>query len=81
MMNGAMENDHAFSIELDVVKLNEIGDRVLIEGYIGELIEVNFVEDLLEIKGVEGKMRVNLTEEELKNFLYTRRKSNRRLQR
>jgi len=81
MMNGVMENDHAFSFELDVVKLNEIGDRVLVEGYIGELIEVSFVEDLLEIKGVEGKLRVNLTEEELKNFLYLRRKSDRRFQR
>ncbi len=80
-MNGAMENDHAFSIELDVVKLNDIGDRVLVEGYIGELIEVSFVEDLLEIKGAEGKLRVNLTEEELKNFPNIRRKSNRRLQR
>jgi len=81
MMNGVMENDHAFSFELDVVKLNEIGDRVLVEGYIGELIEVSFVEDLLEIKGVEGKLNVNLTEEELKNFLYIRRKSDRRFQR
>jgi len=50
MVNGATENCHAFSIELDIAKLNEAGDRLLIEGYLGELIEIGFVEDLLEIK-------------------------------
>lgn len=80
MVNGAIENDHAFSIELDVVRLNEIGNRVLIEGYIGELIEVSFVEDLLEIKGLEGKLRVNLSEKELRNSLNKRGGDNRRLQ-
>jgi hypothetical protein len=78
MVKGAMENDHAFSIELDVAKLSEIGDRVLIEGYIGELIEVNFVEDLLEIKGVEGNLKINLKEKEMQKLLNTKRSANRR---
>jgi hypothetical protein len=78
MVKGAMENDHAFSIELDVAKLTEIGDRLLIEGYIGELIEVNFVEDLLEIKGVEGNLKINLKEKEMQKLLKTKRSANRR---
>jgi hypothetical protein len=55
VVNETLEYDHAFSIELDVVKLNEVGDRVLIEGFIGELTDVSFAEDLLEIKGLEGR--------------------------
>jgi hypothetical protein len=78
MVNEAVENDHAFSIELDVAKLDEVGDRVLIEGHIGELIEVNFVEDMLEIKGVEGNMKINLNEKEVQRLLNTRRAVNRR---
>jgi hypothetical protein len=78
MVNEAGENDHAFTIELDVVKLDEAGDRVLIEGCIGELIEVNFVEDMLEIKGVEGNMKINLNEKEVQRLLNTRRAVNRR---
>jgi hypothetical protein len=78
MVNEATENDHAFSIESDIVKLNEAGDRLLIQGYIGELIKICFVEDSLEIRGLEGKLRINLNEEELRNFLNKRRAGNRR---
>jgi hypothetical protein len=74
MVNGSTENDHAFSIELDIAKLNEAGDRLLIEGYLGELVEIVFVEDLLEIKGFEGNMRIKLNEEELRALLSTERK-------
>ena len=72
-MSGATEMDHAFSVESDIVKLNDVGGRLLIEGYVGELIEIAFVEGLLEIKGLEGKLKVNLTEDELRTFLNTRR--------
>jgi hypothetical protein len=78
MVNEAGENDHAFTIELDVVKLDEAGDRVLIEGCIGELIEVNFVEDMLERKGVEGTLKINLNEKEIQKLLHTKRADNRR---
>ena len=74
MVNEPTKNDHAFSIELDIAKLNEAGDRLLIEGYLGELIEIVFVEDLLEIKGFEGNLRIKLNEEELGALLNTRRK-------
>jgi hypothetical protein len=74
MMNGPTTNDHAFSIELDIAKLNEAGDRLLIEGHLGELVEIVFVEDLLEINGFEGNLRIKLNEEELRALLNTRRK-------
>ena len=71
MMNGTTTNDHAFSIELDIAKLNEAGDRLLIEGCLGELVEIVFVEDLLEIKGFEGNLRIKLNKEELRALLST----------
>jgi hypothetical protein len=74
MVNGPKDNDHAFSIELDIAKLNEAGDRLLIEGYLGELVEIGFVEDLLEIRGFEGNLKIKLNEEELGALLNTRRK-------
>jgi hypothetical protein len=37
MGNRETENDHAFSIESDIVKLNEAEERLMIEGHMGEL--------------------------------------------
>jgi hypothetical protein len=74
MVKGPTENDHAFSVELDIAKLNEAGDRLLIEGYLGEIVEIGFVEDSLEIKGFEGNLKIKINEEELRTLLNTRRK-------
>ena len=74
-----MGNEHAFSIELDVVKLDDVEGRVLIEGYLGELIEVNFGEVLLEIRGIEGNLKINLNEKEVQKLLNTKRAGKRRL--
>lgn len=71
------ERKHAFSIELDsrnymkcISILNESGDCVLIEGYLGELEEVGLIEGImLEIRGTNGTLRMDLNEEELKKFL------------
>jgi hypothetical protein len=78
MVNETLENDHAFSIELDVIKLNDVGDRVLIEGFLGELIDVSFAEDLLEIKGLEGNLKINLKKKEIQELFNTKRVGNRR---
>jgi len=69
--------EHAFSIELKskeymkrVTMSNEADDRVLIEGFLGELGELSFVEDvLLEIKGANGILRIDLKEEEFRKLL------------
>ena len=78
MVNESAENDHAFSVEADIFKLNEAGDRVLIEGHIGELIEADFVEGLLEIKGSEANLKISLDQEELRTLLSNRTEGNRK---
>lgn len=45
---------------------NEAHDRVLFEGVFGELQEVYMVDDrVLEIKGTEGTLRIDVTKQEL----------------
>lgn len=45
---------------------NEAHDRVLFEGVFGELLEVYMVDDkVLEIKGTEGTLRIDVTKQEL----------------
>ena len=71
-----MEN-HTFSFELKskeymkrVAILNEAGDTVLIEGFLGELEAVDLVEGvMLEIKATNGILRMDLKEEELNTLL------------
>jgi len=68
-VNETIENDHAFSIEVDIVKLTDVRDRLLIEGYIGKITDICFVKDLLEIRGLEGNLKINLKEKEIQKFL------------
>ena len=68
---------HGFSVELndrERVKrffiLNDSGNRVLFEGVLGELKEISLVEGLmLEVRGSNGILRMDMTEEELRRAL------------
>jgi len=61
---------HAFSVEMrsrEYVRhaslSNGSRDRVLFEGYLGALIEVNMVEgSVLEVRGEHGVLRIDLPE-------------------
>lgn len=80
MKNKAEE--HAFSVELkskEYIKLvtlaNDSRNKVLIEGFLGELMELNFIEGImLEIKGTNGTLRIDLRKEELKKLLRSLRR-------
>ena len=48
---------------------NESHDRVLFEGFLGDLQELSMVEGkVLEIRGTNGVLRVDLTEESLRKM-------------
>lgn len=73
--------DHSFSVELNskdhvsLVALDTDRNKTLIEGFLGELIELNFVENaLLEIKGKNGTLRIDLDSEDLKKISHQRKK-------
>jgi hypothetical protein len=75
MGDGKME--HSFSIEMKSKKhvkhislSNESHEHVLFEGSLGELEELSMVEGaVLEIKGDNGVLRIDLSEEELRKML------------
>ena len=70
--------EHAFSIEMKSKKhvrhisvSNESHDRVLFEGSLGELEELSMVEGaVLEVKGANGVLRIDLSEDELRKMLF-----------
>jgi hypothetical protein len=69
--------EHTFSVEMKSRKhvkhismSNESHDRVLFEGSLGELEELSMVEGaVLEVRGVNGVLRIDLSEEELRKML------------
>jgi hypothetical protein len=75
-IRGSVEK-HGFSVELDKrehVKrfsiLDDSGNRVLFEGFLGDLKEISLVEGLmLEVRGSNGIIRMELTEDELRRAL------------
>ena len=68
---------HTFSVEMKSKRYvksisisDEAHDRVLFEGNLGELQELSHVEgDVLEFVGVNGVLRVAVTEEQLRKAL------------
>ena len=53
---------------------DESHDRVLFEGNLGELEELGMVEDIiLEIKGANGTLRVEVCEDELRKMLSSKK--------
>jgi hypothetical protein len=75
--------EHAFSVEMkskvyvkNISISNEAHDCVLFEGGLGELTKISLAEgDVLEIIGVNGTLRVDLSEEQLSEVLEARRRS------
>ena len=75
MENEMEETESFFSVELKskadlktVTLANGAQDSVLVEGTIGELVQAMFVEDeILEIVGKKGALRINLKVNELKS--------------
>ena len=69
--------EHSFSIEMKsknhvrhISVSNESRDRVLFEGFLGSLQDLSMVEGkVLEIKGTNGVLRVDITEGDLRRML------------
>lgn len=81
-MPGVRRVEHSFSVEMrskryvkSISISDEAHDRVLFEGNLGELVELSLVEgDVLEFIGVNGVLRIDLTEERLRKLLACKRR-------
>jgi hypothetical protein len=66
-----------FSVEMDSKRYvksisisNEAHERVLFEGDIGEILELAMVDgEVLEVKGANGTLRIDISEKELRMML------------
>ncbi len=75
--NKTSSSSHMFSIELvsrDCVKClvipNENDDKVLIEGFLGDIESLGIIEGvMLEINGTNGTLKMDLSEEEISKLL------------
>ncbi|MDH5266804.1 MAG: hypothetical protein OEW62_03895 [Candidatus Bathyarchaeota archaeon] len=69
--------EHTFSVEMKSKKhvrhislSNESHEHVLFEGSLGELEELSLIEGaVLEVKGANGVLRIDMSEEELRKML------------
>ena len=74
-------NQHSFSIEMNsehsvtrMSFLDKENGKVFFEGFLGELKNITMVEDLmLEITGANGILRVDISQEEMKKHLNTKK--------
>jgi len=81
-MPGVRKVEHSFSVEMrskryvkSISISDEAHDRVLFEGNLGELRELSLAEgDVLEFIGVNGVLRIGLTEEQLLKMLACKRR-------
>ena len=75
-------DEHSFSIELKSKKYiktitltNEIQNRILLEGSLGELEELSLIEGrVVELKGANGTLRLDICEDELMQLLKPKKK-------
>ncbi len=75
--------EHAFSIEMKSKKhvrhislSNESHEHVLFEGSLGKLEELSMVEGaVLEVKGANGVLRIDLSEDELRKMLFQKKEA------
>ncbi len=73
--------EHSFSVEMKSKKhvrhisvSNESHDRVLFEGSLGKLKELSMIEGaVLEVRGANGILRIDLSEDELRKMLYEKK--------
>ena len=55
--------DLLFSVEVDLVKMTDFKDRLLIEGFLGELNSIEFSKGQLIVTGEVGTLSIQLTED------------------
>ncbi len=75
--------EHTFTVEMrskshvkSISISDEARDRVLFEGNLGELKKISLAEgDVLELVGVNGVLRVDVSEEQLNEALEAHRRS------
>jgi hypothetical protein len=62
-------DDHAFTLEVDIVKFDPESERILMKGFLGAINEISHRENLLIIEGDEASISLRINIEELAAIL------------
>ena len=63
------EEEHSFTVTVDIVKMDQDSDRVVINGFLGEELEIQINEDGLELVGNEASITVAMNPEKIKRLM------------
>jgi hypothetical protein len=57
--------DHAFMVEVDILKFDQESNRVVLNGFLGEIEEKRYIDSNLTIIGNEAIISLRINKEEL----------------
>jgi hypothetical protein len=63
------EEEHSFTVTVDIVKMDQDSDRVVINGFLGEELDIQLSEDGLELVGNEASITVAMNPEKIKRLM------------
>ena len=63
------EEEHSFTVTVDIVKMDPDSDRVVITGFLGEELDIQLNEDGLELVGNEASISVAMSPEKIKRLM------------
>ena len=63
------EEEHSFTVTVDIVKMDPDSDRVIITGFLGEELDIQLNEDGLELVGNEASITVAMSPEKIKRLM------------
>ncbi len=63
------EEEHSFTVTVDIVKMDPDSDRVVINGFLGEELDIQLSEDGLKLLGNEASISVAMNPEKIKRLM------------
>ena len=64
-----IEEDHLFTLEVDIIQFDQDSDRVVINGYLGDKIEPLYTGEHLMLQGSEASISLKLSPEEIQELI------------
>lgn len=70
-----MDENHLFTLEVDIIQFDQKSDRVVINGYLGDKLETQYTGEHLMLQGSEASISLKLSPEELHELIKKVRKA------
>ena len=64
-----MNEEHPFTLEIDIIQYDMDSDRVVVRGYLGENLETEYMDEVLMLRGSEANISLHISKEELRRLL------------